>query len=72
MLKVGTVIMYRPMFNTGTPIKATITRIEATERPHTKYGTPVAAIPFASKNYCIIDLDNNHWAYGEAIVSIVK
>lgn len=70
-IKVGTKVRYRGCFGMGQPEVVKVERIERSIEKRSKYGKKVASVPFAEREYCIFDLDNGHWCYGEQIDEIV-
>jgi hypothetical protein len=74
MLKVGDVVMWKGSFGRNDASPATITRMELTQLPRTKYGIEVNEIPWdmVRANRVVVVLDNGHWAYGEQIFECTK
>jgi hypothetical protein len=72
ILKEGTKVMWKGCFGMFEAKPVTITHIERSEYKRCKYGKPVDEIPFADREYGIFYLNNEHWCYGEQIVSIVN
>lgn len=67
----GTQVRYRGCFGTAQPEVVKVVRIERSIETHSKYGKKVASVPFEEREYCIFDLDNGHWCYGDQIDEIV-
>ena len=65
--KIGDTVMWRGAFGTDAAKPAVIESIDRTERPHTKYGEPVEEMAWQDRNYCLVTLDNGHWAYGSQL-----
>ena len=71
-IKIGDTVTAR-LWN-GQPLPATVTALEITEQPRTKYGEPVKSVPFATvrQNRCVFTLQYpncayENWAYSEQI-----
>lgn len=69
-LKIGDTVFWRGSWGFEGPKPAVVTGITETPIPRVKHGKEVTHIPWQKviDNYCIVDLDNGHWAYGEQIV----
>lgn len=67
MLTVGDTVNWSNGWGMDFPKKAKVTSIEETDEVREKYGKDVQQIPWSRKDYCTVDLDNGHWAYGEQI-----
>lgn len=72
VIKVGSKIKYRGDFGEGNPTTAIVKRIERSEYKRDKYGEVVPEVPFSEREYCVFDLDNNHWCYGEQIDDVIE
>ena len=71
VIKIGTKVKYRGCFGSGLPEIVEVEHIERGESVHSKYGKPVDSVPFYRREYCVFDLSNGHWCYGDQIDSIV-
>lgn len=72
IIKVGTIVQYRGGFGADAPTIVKVIGIEKSQNKRNKCGKPVVSVPFAEKDYCVFDLDNGHWCYGEQVDSIVE
>jgi hypothetical protein len=71
-IKIGDTVIARLW--SGQPLPATVTALEITEQPRTKYGAPVKSVPFATvrQNRCVFTLqypncNYKNWCYSEQI-----
>lgn len=71
IIKIGTKVKYRGCFGTDKPSDVVVTHIERSEHKRDKYGDEVDSVPFDEREYCVFDLDNGHWCYGEQIDKII-
>ena len=71
IIKIGTEVKYRACFGAEKPTNVVVTRIERSEYKRDKYGEEVDSVPFEEREYCVFDLNNGHWCYGEQIDEIV-
>ena len=69
-IKVGDTVMWRGGFGIQSPEPAKIVNMEMTHEPRSKYGWSVDEADWSEKDYIIVILDNDHWAYGEQISPI--
>ena len=53
------------------PTVVEVKYIQRSEYKRDKYGVEVDSVPFSEREYCVFDLNNGHWCYGEQIDSIV-
>ena len=72
IIKVGTKVKYRGCFGMFEPKTAVVMGIERSEYKRCKYGDPVDSVSFADKDYCVFNLDDGHWCYGEQIDWVVR
>ncbi len=70
-IRIGTSVSYRGCFGTEKPTIVKVLGIERGKYKREKYGTKVTEVPFSKREYCVFDLDNGHWCYGEQIDKIV-
>ena len=65
-LKVGDKVIWRGSWGKDNPKEATVIGIERTLIPGSKYGDQVDELDWdlVEEGYCIVNLDNEHWAYG--------
>ena len=71
-VKIGDKVIWRGGWGSDAPQEATVTGMEITEQPRSKYGEEATEAPWflVEENRVIFDLDNGHWAYGEQISQI--
>lgn len=70
-IKIGSKVLYRGCFGMYSPTEVVVTGIERSDYKRDKYGKPVDSVPFGEREYCVFDLDNGHWCYGEQIDGLV-
>ena len=68
-IKVGDKVMWRGCFGTDPAREATITSLEITDIPRTKYGDEVDEVSWEDvrSNRVLFGFDNGHWAYSDQI-----
>ena len=69
MLSIGDKVMWRGGFGSDAPKVATVTGLELTRDPRTKYGIPANSVTWkrVEENRVLITLDNGHWCYGAQV-----
>lgn len=72
IIKIGSKVKYRGDFGVAPATEVIITGIERSEYKRDKYGEPVQEVPFSEREYCVFDLDNGHWCYGEQIDKLIS
>ena len=70
-IKIGSRVMWRGSWGHDPAVETTVTHIEQTTEPHSKYGTEVAFIDFDERDCSVMDLENGHWCYGDQIVEVL-
>ena len=68
-LKIGDEVKWRPGFGQDLPRKAKIIGIELIAKGE-KYGQPVDKVDWSLVHSVVVDLDNDHWAYGHQLAPI--
>ena len=69
LLRIGDTVRWRGCFGMDGALPATVTEIEVTDYPRSKYGKAVREVEWATvrDNLAVVTLSNGHWAYGEQI-----
>lgn len=70
IISVGTKVTYRGCFGMDAPKNAVVTGIERSNEMRDKYGYPVEDVLFDEREYCVFNLNDGHWCYGEQIDAI--
>jgi hypothetical protein len=63
-LKVGDTVNWSGAWGSQFPMPAIVTDIQETDMPRSKYGREVESMDWDRMDYCVVTLDNGHWAYG--------
>ena len=69
MITIGDTVMWRGGFGKDEPIEATVTGLELTRDPRTKYGLATESSTWerAREDRLLVTLDNGHWCYGSQV-----
>ena len=72
MISIGDKIMWRGGFGKDAPKVATVTGLELTRDPRTKYGLATESSTWerAREDRLLVTLDNGHWCYGSQIAPL--
>jgi hypothetical protein len=68
-LKIGDEVKWRPGFGHDAPQTAKVIGIELIAKGE-KYGQPIESVDWDIVHSVVVDLDNDHWAYGHQISKI--
>jgi hypothetical protein len=70
IIRVGSAVIYRPVWGSAPATTARVVAIEVTEYPNQKYGVDVDAVHLDS--HYVLSLDNNHWCYSTAVDGVIS